>query len=110
MPGSAAVQALVRWDPEGFWAEEARVRADAGFPPARSLVRLEAAPSDRAVADELRAALGPRALVLGPDASGASLVVVPDLRPVLPALRELRSGWDRDGRGVRVDVDPVTGW
>ena len=110
-PGSHAVQALVRWDPDGFWRAESELRAPLGLPPAGSLVRVTAPPD---TADAVHAALtdtlGPAATLLGPDAEGATLVVTPDLRAVLAPLRRLRDAWDRDGAGVRVDVDPVGDW
>lgn len=106
-PGDAAAQALVRWDPDGFWEREAPRRAALGFPPARSLVRVAAPAAEAAgVAEEVRGALGP-VDVLGPDPGGALLVKTADLRGTLRLLRPLREAWGRAGRRVRVDVDPV---
>lgn len=105
-PRDPSVQALVRWDPDGFWDREARWRAELGFPPARSLVRIEAGAAGREVAGEVRAAVG-EAEVLGPDADGALLVKTTDVRGTLRALAPLRAEWARADRGVRVDVDPV---
>jgi primosomal protein N' (replication factor Y) (superfamily II helicase) len=107
-PAHPAVQALVRWDPEGFWHSEADRRAALAYPPAASLV-LVRAPADELpdVSDELRAALPPDCEVLGPGPGGALLVKTPDLRGTLAALKPLRHAWSNAGRGVRVDVDPV---
>lgn len=113
-PRDAVVQALVRWDPDGFWEREQEWRAALGFPPVRSLVRVVARPDDAGqVAAELREALAPSAAeglpdeVLGPDPDGACLVKTADLRGTLQLLRPLRAAWGRDDRRVRVDVDPV---
>lgn len=105
-PLDPAVQALVRWDPDGFWEREAAWREALGFPPARSLVRLQA-PAGTAdeVARTLREALP--AEVLGPDPDGAVLVKTEDLRGTLQALRPFREAWGRQDRKVRIDVDPV---
>ncbi len=105
-PANPAVQALVRWDPEGFWHAEAERRAPLRYPPHSSLVRITA--DDAAsVAEELRAALPADDEVLGPDLDGALLVKSPYLHGSLEALTPLRWAWGRDDRGVRVDVDPV---
>jgi primosomal protein N' (replication factor Y) len=107
-PAHPAVQALVRWDPDGFWRREAPRRAELSYPPATSLVRLVAPPADAAaVAAELRAALPADDTVLGPDPDGALLVKSPALRGTLDALTPLRHVWAKADRKVRVDVDPV---
>jgi primosomal protein N' (replication factor Y) (superfamily II helicase) len=107
-PLDPAVQALVRWDPEGFWRREAGRRADLGFPPARSLVVLSTQPEDGlAVADDLRAAVPSADDVLGPDPKGGVLVKSAALRGTLGALTPLRHAWSKAGRRVRVDVDPT---
>ncbi|MFR9803529.1 primosomal protein N' [Pseudonocardia sp. RS010] len=67
------VQALVRWDPAGFAAEELASRAEVGFPPAVRMAAVEGTPG--AVADVVDAVLaaarddpggGPQVEVLGP--------------------------------------------
>ncbi|GAA1830889.1 primosomal protein N' [Pseudonocardia ailaonensis] len=60
------VQALVRWDPAGFAAEELAARAEVGFPPAVRMAAVEGSPG--AVADVVDAVLAaePRIEVLGP--------------------------------------------
>ena len=109
-PGDPAVQALVRWDPEGFWRREAPRRAELRFPPAASLVRLRAPGEDgTALAAELRDALGGDDVV-GPDLAGAVLVKASDRRGTLSALAPLRHAWSLRDRAVRVDVDPVEQW
>lgn len=106
-PGHHAVQALVRWDPDGFWAAEAPRRAQLGFPPARSLVRVESPPADAdGVGTELRDALPAADELLGPSPEGEWIVKAADLPATTDALYPLRQRWDRDSRGVRVDVDP----
>jgi primosomal protein N' (replication factor Y) len=108
-PSHAAVRALVRWDPDGFWDEEARRRAELGYPPHRTLVRLQAEAEQAAtVAGELRDALPGDDAVLGPDLDGGLLVKSPALWSSLAALDPLRRGWSRRGLAVRIDVDPVT--
>lgn len=104
--GNPAVQALVRWDPDGFWRAEADRRGPLGYPPHSSLVRITA-DDGAAVAEELRAALPAEDEVLGPDLDGTLLVKSRRLHGSLEALAPLRWSWGRDGRGVRVDVDPV---
>lgn len=110
-PDHHAVQALVRWDPDGFWAVEVRRRAELGFPPATSLIAVTAPPAEAASARaELTAALPAADDLLGPTVDGGLLIKSPRLWDSLPVVHELRRGWDRDGRGVRVDVDPVDDW
>jgi primosomal protein N' (replication factor Y) len=109
-PGHPAVQALVRWDAEGFWRDEAERRAELGYPPARSLVRLSAAPEvAEAVAGAVRDALPAGDELLGPDLDGATIVKSADVRGTLAALTPLRHAWARAGSRVRVEADPV-GW
>ena len=64
--GIPVVQALVRWDPAGFAAEELAGRAEVGFPPAVRMAAVEGTPG--AVADlvDLVLAAEPRIEVLGP--------------------------------------------
>jgi primosomal protein N' (replication factor Y) (superfamily II helicase) len=108
-PADAAVQALVRWDPAGFWEREAERRAELRFPPAASLIGLRAPVAEAAgVATALRAALATTdADVLGPDPDGRLLVKTATLRAVLAALVPLRHAWALGDRRVRIDVDPV---
>jgi len=112
-PSAPAVQALVRWDPEGFWRDEAERRAELGWPPHAWLLRLDAGGADPspaqaavAVATQVRAALAAD-VVLGPDIDGVLIVKTRDLRGTLDALIPLRHAWGRRGTSVRVDVDPV---
>ena len=107
-PGNHAVQALVRWDPEGFWEREVEQREELGFPPSASLIRVTAPdmPAALDVAATLRTMVSPRD-VLGPDPARAILIKTRDLRTTLAALRPLREDWGKDDRKIRVDVDPV---
>jgi len=107
-PGDPAVQALVRWDPDGWWRREAPRRAELHWPPERSLVRLAVrGDGAREVGAQVRAALPADDEVLGPDLDGALIVKSADLRGTLGALTALRHAWGKANRGVRVDVDPV---
>lgn len=107
-PADPAVQALVRWDPAGFWHGEAVRRAQLGYPPARVLIRLDA---PTAVATDVAGAVG---AVLdggdelaGPDNDGRLQIKSADPRATLAALDALRRQWSRDDVRVVVDVDPV---
>lgn len=107
-PTAPAIQALVRWDPEGFWYAEAERRRELRYPPHTSLVRLTAPPEGAAaLSEELRAALDPADDVLGPDLDGTLLVKSARLRGTLDALKPLRHAWAKAGRRVRIDVDPL---
>ena len=108
-PGHPAVQALVRWDPSGFWEDEAPRRAELRLPPAATLIRLACADPIAAaeVKAELRPALPPDDEILGPDLQGALLLKCATLRGTLAALVPLRSEWAKADRKVRVDVDPL---
>jgi primosomal protein N' (replication factor Y) (superfamily II helicase) len=108
-PNHPAVQALVRWDPAGFWQREGERRAELRYPPAASLIRISA-PADTAdeVAGALRGALPADDDVLGPALDGEVLVKTDRLPRTLEALRPLHEDWDRSDRKVRIDVDPVT--
>ena len=107
-PRHHAVQALVRWDPEGFWERETEWRTELGLPPAASLVavRCPDAALAQTVAESLRATLAPTE-VLGPDLDGELIVKTRDLRGTLAALTPLREDWARRDLKVRVDVDPL---
>lgn len=105
-----AVQALVRWDPGGFWRAEAALRRPLRFPPAAHAVRIDADGDGQDVAVAVRAAVPPSDDVLGPlqrDGRAALLIKCDDRVATVAALAPLRSSWSRDGRDVRVDVDPV---
>jgi primosomal protein N' (replication factor Y) (superfamily II helicase) len=110
-PGGAVVQALVRWDPGGFWRDEAPRRAEFGFPPASHAIVVHA---DGDGGDLLAAVTPHAARVLGPVPSERGLqrvlCLVPDRAELLAALRPWREQASRDGRTVRVDVDPVDSW
>lgn len=107
-PTAPAIQALVRWDPDGFWHAEGERRRELRYPPHTSLVRLSVTPTDAvALADELRTALSAVDEVLGPDLDGALLVKSPRLRGTLDTLKPLRHAWAKAGRRVRIDVDPL---
>ena len=107
-PGAHAVQALVRWDPEGFWERESAWRAELRYPPAASLVAVRARGDAAAgVADRLRSSLPAADEVLGPDADGSVLVKTTARSATLAALSALRHEWSKAGLTVRVDVDPV---
>lgn len=109
-PDHAVVQALVRWDPGGFWRTEAATRAELRFPPAAHAIRLDVAGGGTEVAAELRAALPTGDDVLGPLPAGdraTILVRADDRAATLAAMAPARTGWSKAGIDVRVDVDPV---
>jgi primosomal protein N' (replication factor Y) len=107
-PGDPAVQALVRWDPTGFWRGEARRRAQLGYPPARVLIYVDT-PAQLAtdVAKLIEAALPAGDELTGPDLEGRLAVKSADPRGTLSALDPLRQRWSREDVRVGVDVDPV---
>jgi primosomal protein N' (replication factor Y) len=107
-PGDPAVQALVRWDPAGFWRGEARRRALLGYPPARVLIHVDA-PAQLAtdVAKLIEAVLPASDELSGPDLDGRLRVKSADPRGTLSALDPLRRRWSREDVRVGVDVDPV---
>lgn len=113
-PTLPVLQALVRWDPEGFAAREAQLRGEAHLPPAVRMATVAGTPG--AVDDALTLlrlptvaeVLGPvpdlrdpeqvRAVVRVPRASGAVL------SQALGELQRLRSARKLDP--VRIQVDP----
>ncbi|MEQ6901254.1 primosomal protein N' [Nocardioides sp. YIM 152588] len=120
-PGLPALQALVRWDPEGFAAREAEERRSARLPPAARIATLTGTPG--AIDDLLTlAALPDGAEVLGPlpaaDATARGgdvpeaermLVRVPAAEGdvLAHALREAQGARSaRKLEPVRVQVDP----
>lgn len=110
-PDHPAVQALVRWDPGGFWRQEAVARAELRFPPAAYALRVDvpAAHAER-VREELATTLPADDGLLGPVPTGARvgfLVKSEDRIGTLAAMRSPRRAWSQDDLDVRVDVDPV---
>ena len=121
-PALAAVQAVVRYDPEGFAARELSERELLHLPPAWRVAELTGTPDD--VADLLHhARLPDTATVLGPvpvavprrgpvvEGRVRALVVVPrpqggELAFALRAASAIRSA-RKDGAPVTVRVDPV---
>jgi primosomal protein N' (replication factor Y) len=113
-PGHPALQALVRWDPDGHARRETEARAEAHLPPASRLATLTGEPG--AVDDALTLlALPPGAEVLGPVPvdEAASRVVVrvprahgPALSRALGEVQRVRSARKLDP--VRIQVDPGT--
>lgn len=107
-PTDPAVQALVRWDAEGYWRGEAQRRAMLGYPPARALIHLDAPPATAdAVAGDVQAALPDDDQMGGPDLNGRLVVKSADPRGTLSALDRLRRRWSSEDLRVVVDVDPV---
>ena len=110
-PDHPVVQALVRWDPGGFWRQETAARGELGFPPAAYALRLDV-PTGHAsrVQAELAPALPAADVLLGPVPAGERsgfLVKSPDRIATLAALADVRAAWSRDDLDVRLDVDPV---
>ncbi len=110
-PEHPVVQALVRWDPSGYWRAEAPNRAELGFPPSAHAVRVDAPAAIGAeVGPVLTEALADVAQVLGPlreDGRARWLCKTPDRALLLEALHDARVTWSKAGADVRVDVDPV---
>lgn len=116
--GIPVVQALVRWDPAGFAAEELASRAEVGFPPAVRMASVEGVPGAVAEVVDLVLAAEPRIEVLGPvevedSAEGheRALLRVPrahgrELARHLHAVQALRSG-RKAPDPVRVRLDPA---
>jgi primosomal protein N' (replication factor Y) (superfamily II helicase) len=112
-PAHPALQALVRWDPDGHARREADARAEAHLPPASRLATVTGEPG--AVDDALTLLdLPPGAEVLGPvPVDDESRVVVrvprvqgPALSRALGEVQRVRSARKLDA--VRIQVDPVT--
>ncbi|MET7640591.1 primosomal protein N' [Streptomyces sp. NPDC005438] len=94
------VQALVRWDPEGFADRELSERTQLGFPPVSRMAAVSGPPE--AVADLLGLAeLPPEAEVLGP----VPLPMVPAGRPRRPGEPPVGESWER----ALVRVPPGSG-
>ncbi|MBW3603386.1 MAG: hypothetical protein KY460_00525 [Actinobacteria bacterium] len=107
-PTDPALQALVRWDAEGFWRGEVTRRGALGYPPARVLVHLEApATIAEQVAGDVAKALPDGDQVSGPDLGGRLVVKSTDPRGTLSSLDPLRRRWSSDDCRIVVDVDPV---
>ena len=107
-PAHPAIQALVRWDPDGFWRGEAARRAALGYPPSRVLVNVDLPTGDaETLTDAMRSALPPDDELTGPDLDGRVVVKSNDPRGTLSALDPVRRRWARQDRRVTVDVDPV---
>lgn len=110
-PEHHALRALVAWDPEGFWTEEAALRTPLRLPPTAMAIRVTAAGGDRELVTRLRAHVAPDDDVIGPlprEGGGiAFLVRCTSRTATLAALRPLREQASRSGRELRVDVDPV---
>ncbi|GAA3684409.1 primosomal protein N' [Nocardioides ginsengisoli] len=112
-PGIPALQALVRWDPEGFAAREADDRREARLPPAARIATITGSPG--ALDDVLTLlALPDAAEVLGPvptrdDEAERVVVRVPramgaELARALGEVQRLRAA--RKLEAVRIQVDP----
>ncbi len=113
-PAHPALQALVRWDPDGHARRETDARAEAHLPPASRLATVTGEPG--AVDDALTLLdLPPGAEVLGPvpvdDEMSRVVVRVPRahglaLSRALGEVQRVRSARKLDA--VRIQVDPVT--
>ena len=111
-PASAALQALVRWDPAGFASREAEDRRTANLPPAARIATITGEPG--AVDDALTLlALPATGDLLGPLPEGEEERVVvrvprrdgPALSAALGELQRVRSA--RKLEPVRIPVDPA---
>jgi primosomal protein N' (replication factor Y) len=109
-PEHHALRALVAWDPDGFWREEAAMRAPLRLPPTAMAIRITAA-GDRELGARLRAHVAPGDDVIGPlPREGGGMVFLvrcASRSATLAALRPLRELASRSGTELRVDVDPI---
>lgn len=110
-PKHPVITALRRADPVGFVDEDAANRAAAGFPPGGEVLVIEAAGGAPGAHDELLAAVGSRAEVLGPaEAAGDRLrwlLQGADLTAARKAVRSVVGAWREGGARVRIDADPI---
>lgn len=109
-PDHPVVQALVRWDPGGFWRAEVAARAPLRFPPVATAVHLDVPWADQTLGADLTGVLPPGDEVLGPlprDDRAVYLVKSADRVATVAALDGPRRQWSRDRRDVRIDVEPV---
>ncbi len=112
-PTDAAVQALIRWNPQEYAREELAQRQVAELPPAQRLVQVDGAAD--AVSDLVAAvtAAVPEVRVLGPREMTAGvrmLLTAPDGGQLVTAVRQAvvaRAASSRSGPPVRVQVDPT---
>ncbi|MEX2533389.1 MAG: hypothetical protein WD360_05445 [Nitriliruptoraceae bacterium] len=116
-PEHHAVRAITSWDPGFFWRKEATLRQVLGFPPARYAVRitfpLVNAATTATLTQSIRDVLPAADTLLGPIVTNAAdrnelLIKCDDRQATLSCLQPLREAASRDGRDLRVDVDPVT--
>jgi primosomal protein N' (replication factor Y) (superfamily II helicase) len=109
-PTHPVVEALRRADPLPFLRADSADRAAAGFPPGGEVLVLEVEDPPAAASEELEAAVGARAEILGPAESGGRvrwLLQGKDLSAARVALRSVVSRWREGGARVRIDADPV---
>jgi primosomal protein N' (replication factor Y) len=109
-PTHGVFEALRTADPVPFVIADARRRSAAGFPPGGELLVVEVDTAPAGATDELVAAVGTRAEVLGPAEAGERtrwLVQGADITPARIAIRALVARWRDGGARVRVDADPV---
>jgi primosomal protein N' (replication factor Y) (superfamily II helicase) len=112
-PGHHAIQALVRWDPAFFWRHELPRRIELGFPPARRLLLFEGTEPGQApeATTLVRAALGPKAELLGPAAMGRGWRIIAKVEDAEAAARALRPALAEASRSggprMSVDVEPL---
>jgi primosomal protein N' len=104
-----AVQALAAADPDVLTRHEAKMRDSLGYPPYRTLVRIDV-PSE--ASSRLEADLGDlpdRTEVVGPltGGDGSLAYLVRGDRETLTLLRPVVSAWSRDGIPARIEVDPL---
>jgi primosomal protein N' (replication factor Y) len=110
-PDGVVARSLARWDPGGFWRDEAPRRAMIHLPPAAVAVAVEVG-ADPDGAFAVLSSVLPEDRVLGPvptdDGRFRFLLLADDRAALLASLRSWRETCSREGRDVRVDVDPVT--
>lgn len=114
-PADQAVQALIRWDPPGFAAQELARRQELGLPPAGHVAQLDGAEADVTALIEAVAAhhevdvLGPRVVEADAGEHVRALLRGPDFASLRTALHTavLARAASHRGSAVRVQVDPA---
>lgn len=107
-PGDAVIQALVRWDPGGYWRDVEEERTALVLPPASSLVAIDVV-GDQAPMEGLLAAVpvGERLGPVATDRGRRVLVRTQDVAATLDSVADVRRAASKAGQEVRVDVEPV---